>query len=494
MDINEILFIVNENEQMLFDGTSFKSEIPGDIKSYYSASALCSSLVRTHGFKLPKSIPQEKIEVQSEIRMFDEAGLDPDTNFEITSSVIELENSNDNYIEAYATEEATLEKHYGNIAKKNTHIDFIFPSFLSYSAIYAFELLDKKNDLFIYFDDDEAYAVLFKNGEYIASRSISSLQYIAGKLGFSIEDTRKFLTTKGVNSELYTPEEFLYMDKIKEEMRSIVERITHSISHKRNIFGLEYNAIDRIFLDFEGADIPGFLELFSNYGYENVPKEKLELFNSVDVTKKHLALNALYALGMAQNRYKAPNLTIYERKPSFLKTNVGHFSMVLICSVFFASIYPIYATISLNQLEATQSKLQNDLNKMNKATKMLQAKLADARKEKDNLKQEKKDIVKHIVSFSYGFNALEEFDKNTMIRQKMMKDVNIAMKKYKLSSKHLFCDNNHSMSVQIITKNEARDRIAEFMKELLTKGYAHVQTNKVEKNENYYESFVEIRR
>jgi hypothetical protein len=81
-----------------------------------------------------------------------------------------------------------------------------------------------------------------------------------------------------------------------------------------------------------------------------------------------------------------------------------------------------------------------------------------------------------------------------MIRQKMMKDVNIAMKKYKLSSKHLFCDNNHSMSVQIITKNEARDRIAEFMKELLTKGYAHVQTNKVEKNENYYESFVEIRR
>jgi hypothetical protein len=492
MDINEILFIVNENEQMLFDGTSFKSEIPGDIKSYYSASALCSSLVRTHGFKLPKSIPQEKIEVQSEIRMFDEAGLDPDTNFEITSSVIELENSNDNYIEAYATEEATLEKHYGNIAKKNTHIDFIFPSFLSYSAIYAFELLDKKNDLFIYFDDDEAYAVLFKNGEYIASRSISSLQYIAGKLGFSIEDTRKFLTTKGVNSELYTPEEFLYMDKIKEELQNIVERISHSIAHKRNVFGLEHNTIDRIYLDFEGADIPGFLELFSNYGYKDVDKNKLDIFKDVEVGQKHLALSALYALGMAQNKYTAPNLTIYEKKPHFLTTNIGHFSIVLACAIIVASIYPIYAMITLHQLETRTLKLKNDLYEMNKATKELQEKIVNAKKEKLELKNKKSSIGAHIDSFSYGFEALEEFDENTAVRQKMMKDVNIAMKKYRLSSKHISCDSNNSMNVQIITINRARDRIAEFMKELLLKGYKHVQTKKVERNKGYYESFVEI--
>jgi len=454
---------------------------------------LCSSLVRTHGFKIPKTISQEKIEIQSEIRMFDEAGLDPDTNFEIAFSVIELDNDNDNYIEAYAIEESILEKRYASIAKKNSRIDFIFPSFLSYSAVYAFELLEKKNDLFIYFGNDEAYAVLFKNGKYIASRNISSLQYIASKLELELDETKKLLVTKGIKSELYSSDELMYMDKLREEMQNIVERISHSITHKRNVFGLDsVNAIDRIYLDFEDADIPGFFDLFSNYGYEKVFKDKLSLFQNVEIGQKHLALNALYALGMAQEKYEAPNLTIYEKQPSFINTNVGHLSLVLLCSIFFAAIYPIYATITLDQLKETKSKLEKEFSKMNETTKSLQTKLVDTRKERDALKKEKRDITRHIASFGYGFNALEEFSENTIIRQKMMKNVNMAMKKYKLSSKHLTCDNNNSLNVQIITKDEARDRIAEFIKELLSEGYSHVQTNKIKKNKTYYESFVEI--
>jgi len=495
MDVNEILFIIDKDEQLLFDGTYFKEASADKIKGYFGASALNSSLVRTHGFKLPKTISQEKIEVQAEIKMFDEAGLDSDTDFEIVSSVIEIDGSDDNYIETYAIENSILENNLSSVAKKNSRIDLIFPSFLSYSALYEFDLLDKKHDLFIHFDDDEAYAVMCKNGRYIASRNISSLNYIAKKIELDVDETRELLIARGVKSELYTSDEFMLMDKLQDEMRKVVERVSHTISHKRSLFGLEgISEVNRIFIDFEGADIPGFLDLFSDYGYGESTKEKLEVFKDIEVGKKHFALSALYALGVAQEKYTAPNLTIYEKKPPFITTHTGHFSILLLSSVILASIYPIYATLTLDKLNLREAKLQSDLARVQKTTKRLQVKLKSARKERDKLSKNKKEAISRINSYGYMLDTLEKFDSDIMVRQKMMKDVNIAMKKYKLSSKQLNWDTNNSMNVQIITKDAARDRIAEFMKELLIEGYAHVQTNKVEKNKTYYESFVEIHR
>jgi hypothetical protein len=184
-------------------------------------------------------------------------------------------------------------------------------------------------------------------------------------------------------------------------MQNIVERISHSIAHKRNVFGLDsINTIERIYLDFEGSNIPGFLELFSDYGYEDANKGSLELFESVEIGQKHLALNALYALGMAQGKYKAPNLTIYEKKPPFIKTNVGHLSIVLICSFIVASIYPIYALVTLGQLEQQELKLKADLSKMEQATKLLRTQLKDARKKRDSLRKDKNELISHISSFS----------------------------------------------------------------------------------------------
>jgi len=54
-----------------------------------------------------------------------------------------------------------------------------------------------------------------------------------------------------------------------------------------------------------------------------------------------------------------------------------------------ASIYPVYATITLSGLESTRLGLEKDLKKMQKATKALQSKLADARKQRDKLKKDK---------------------------------------------------------------------------------------------------------
>ena len=492
MITDEILFIIDENKQLSFNGSEFKEAEPKKVKEYFSASSLAPSLLRTHGFKISKSASVEKIEIQSEMKMFDEANLDPDTDFKISPLTIPLDDDDDNYIESYAIETSKLDEMFSNIANKNKHIDIIYPTPLSYSSLYSFEHLEKKSDLFIHLGDDESYAVIFKNGQYISTRGIASINDIAQKVGVDLDKMKEILSTKGVDNSLYSMDEFLQMGNTEDELTKIAERVSHSIGHKRGVFKLE--TIDRIYLDFEGSDIPGFLNLFDHYGYESATKQTLDIFNSVEVGMKHLALNALYALGAAQEKLTPLNLSLYERKPAFLKTHVGHLSIVMIVSLILASLYPIYATIELEQLSEKKTTMQNKVKKVVKATKKLQKDFKETRANRDMLRKEMNADMTKIRSYSHTIDALQSFDKEAISRQKMMKDINIAMRKYKLSSKLLEYSEDRSMKVQIITTYNKRDNISKFIKNLLSQGYSHVQTRKVEKTENYYESFVEIHR
>ncbi len=490
MITDRIIFIIDEDRELLFDGSSFQKISSKKTKDYFSAATLPSSLIHTYGFKLPKNTSAEKLEIQAEMRMYDEAGLDPDIEFQVSSLVIPLENDDDNYIESYATEISKLDEKFSSIVKKYKQIDTIFPPALSYISLYSFELLEKKSDIFIHFGEDDSYVVIFKDGHYISTRSIISLNELSQKIGLELAQLKELLTTKGLDKDLYSPDEFLQMGNIEDELLKIIERVSHTVSHKRGVFKLE--TIDRIYLDFEGCDIPNFLDSFDNYGYESATKELLDVFENVEKGMKNFALNALYALGGVQDRYRVLNQSIYERKPPFIKTNVGQFSTIMLLSMSLACAYPIYAYMELEKLNEEQNRLETDIKKIEKITKKLYKNLKQERVKRDELKKDKLYAISKIDSYDKIVNSLERFNQKTLIRQKMMKDVNIAMKKYALSSKYLKFRNSNSISVHIVTKYNNRYNIARFIKELISDGYSNVYTKKVEKTENYYESFVEI--
>jgi len=492
MTTEEILFIIDENQQLLFNGTEFHPLEDKKTKNYFSASTITQSELKIHGFKISQSASDEKIEIQSEMKMFEEANLNPEIDYKIAALKIPLEDDDDNYIESYAVEISSLEQQFSSIAKNNKQIDAIFPPSLSYSALYSFELLEKKNDLFIHFGDDESYAVIFKSGQYISTRILPSINEIANKVGVDITKMKEILSTKGVDNSLFTPEEFLHMGNTEDELSKIVERISHTIGHKRGIFKL--NSIDRIYLDFEGSDIPAFLNLFDNFGYESATKQTLDIFENVEVGMKHYALNALYALAKIQEKDTLLNLSIFERKPSFIQSHVGQFSIVMLVATLLAAIYPVYAMLDVEKLSNQENKLNNDVKKMNKVTLKLQVKLKNLRKEREELKKNLSDSLLKINTYSHTADALLDFDKEALSRHKMMKDINLAMRKFSLSSQSMEFDESKTIMVQIISNYNKRDNISQFIKELLSKGYSHVRTKKVQKTENYYESFVEIHR
>lgn len=492
MTTQEILFILDENTKKLFNGTEFYDVDTSKTKEYYSASILSPVEIKIHGFMMPKSASAQKIEIQAEMKMFDEANLDPEAEYQISSLTIPLQNNDDNYIESYAVETSRLENIFGEMAKKCKQIDFISPPYLSYIALYSFELLEKKSDLFIHLGDDASYAVIFKDGHYISTRVLPSINEIAQKVGVHLADMRVILSTKGLDSSLYSDAEFIQMGNTEDEISKIVEKISHSVGHKRGIFKLE--SLDRIYLDFEGKSIPGFLELFNNFGYESASKEILDIFPQIDASMKHSALHALYALGDIQEKHKVLNLSIFERKPSFLQSNVGQLSIVTLISTLIAAAFPLYAAFTIESLATQESTLSSSVTKLDESAKQLRAQLEKIKTQEQSQEEELAQEHKRLETLSRTVESALGFDKEALERQKMFKEINLAMKKYGLSSKSILYSEDAKMVVQIISKYNQRDNISKFIKELLRQNYAQVQTDKVERFDNYYESVVEIYR
>lgn len=489
---NAIHFINDVGALLRFDGVNLTP-----LKAIKERDAACCAVVplgalRTHGVRIDKEIAPEKLEIQTEMSMYEEAGLNAEIAYKIASVSIDLPIAGERYIESYAVESAYLQERFGKIVSKISHLDWIVPAFLRYEALYAFEKIKRRNDLFIYLGETESYAVMFKEGRYISHRSIMSLGELAQKVDVDLPTLRAMLIQKGVESERYEPADFLKMSTLQQELSKVAERVAHAISHKRGIFGFDH--VDRFFLDFDGAAIPGFLEIFANYGFDAAQCLMLPDLAGIDPAQRYDALCALYLLGIVQGRCHGANLSIFERRPPFYKTHAGLFFATLAASALLALAYPLYALYTLEGLEERSQALKAQVSTMEAMSKKLQEKLKSVREERDALALEERRIHEEIESFALLVDALAAQRDQTRQRQVMMEEINRALERYRLSSRWMECNATRSCRVQIISEYQKRDDIAKFMKQLLERGYRRVETREIRRDEHIYESMIEVAR
>ncbi|MBN2895559.1 MAG: hypothetical protein JXK05_06680 [Campylobacterales bacterium] len=492
MRANAIHFINDAGTLLRFDGVQLTP-----LKSIKERDAACCAVVplaalRTHGVRIDKEISPEKLEIQTEMSMYEEAGLNAEVAYKIASLPIDLPAAGERYIESYAVESGYLRERFGKTVSKISHLDWIVPAFLRYEALYAFEKIERRNDLFIYLGETESYAVMFKDGHYISHRSIMNLTELAQKVDVDLPTLRTMLVQKGLESERYEPADFLKMSTLQQELSKVAERIAHAISHKRGIFGFDH--VDRFYLDFDGSAIPGFLEIFANYGFDAAKYLTLPQLEGIERAQHDDALCALYLLGIVQGRCHGANLSIFERRPPFYQTHGGLFFATLAASALLALAYPLYALYTLEGLEERSMQLEAQVSTMESMGKKLQEKLKSVREERDALVLEERRIHEQIESFALLVDALSAQRVTTRQRQVMMEDINAALARYKLSSKLMECNATQSCRVQLISEYQKRDDIAKFMKQLLERGYRHVATREIRRDEHIYESMIEVAR
>jgi len=490
MEKKEICFVA-DHDLLRFDGENFAPQKPKECKKRYVAAVVPVDLLRSHTFKLPLSTSEEKLRTLVEIRMYEEGGLDVETEYVIDFVKYPLEFDDSYLIEAYAVEVEKLEALYKEPAAKIGHIDLIAVPYFIYEGLYAFDLFESSNvDLFLRFGSGGCYAVLCKDGRTIAVRVLPGVEGAALKAKVTADVLLQTVGEKGVDEKLYTSDERAIYVAVAEWMAAVAERTAQTVNHKRGIFS--FTRVDTIFLDFEGREIPGLWELLDGYGFAQSRKGALLCCERIDASLRHEAVAALYASAAAEERIKALNLTVFEKEPSLWSSHAGKLLAGIITALLLTLATGGYLTSQLKQLRAKEGELHRQYGRIEAQTKGLRKKLTMLRKRRQALQKESDQYRRRIDMYDEAVDVMALIFESKKQRWKMFKDVDIALRRYGLMAASMEQNGSKSITVDLLTPFEQRENIARFMKRLIAKGYQHVQTRRIQLDKTIYRSRVEI--
>ncbi len=491
MSRKPIIFL-EKDEAWLFDGELFKPCDLSEAKNYSVGGSIPLSSLQVGNFKFSSSLSETELEVQTEIKMYDEGGLNADLDYEIGSFKHVLETENSTIVEAFSCSHDSINEAYGSIVKKIGSVDWIIPSFISYAAYYSIEESIAKTDLFYYLGEDESYAVLFQNGKYIAHRRTLSLEQISKDIGIDTQRCRNLLNKNALIEEKYSEEESIFFAQLQLSFSKQMEKFVHTINHKRGIFGLE--GIDRIFVDFNGHSLDGLDAIFAAYGMEDVEINTLTSLDEAH-TDVNRFLKAKYIFLCANELCdNSINLSPYERRAPWYKRPAGHLGLVTAAALFLAVLHPGYFYINNIILDEKIQELQTNITAMEAKTSILSDKLKRVKIELKENNEKLRNIQIDNKVYQVTLDTLPVLMNERFIRQQMMNDAVNILQKYKLSALALDQNETHSMNIHVIADYTKRDSIAKFMKKWMQTGYKEARTNEIYLDNNIYESKIEVLR
>jgi hypothetical protein len=461
--LNQDNILVYENDNI--EVKDIKKEV-GFIGSTVKFSDLIS-----YTLKLPKSYSAQELKVESEIKFYEEAGLDMSKKYHVIYIHREIEQEDNILIEAIAVEEEHISKVFKDRIEKIKYVDYLTPQFLVFKEFYSLKKIKPKKDAFVYLDNGTSFVAIYKDGEYLYSKSLNSLTPLLKNLGTSYHDFIDLVENKGLDKESYEEDEIEQSELIDRYFSEFFMKINNILMYGRSVFYLD--GIDRIFFytPFKIKNIESFDEFWNLSGVEFT---KLSVNDNLNVNQVNLL--ALHYLNNISDKNEY-NFKVFQRPPPIYKTEVGKYSMfaILVLSLFFGDYY--YKTTIEDELNGDIKKLNSILNKKEQVAKQEQLKLTLLEnKYNESLKKEKE--IKDRIKF---FTESIAFVENAMKAPKPSKDFVLLSKLLKNNSlKTLSIDrSDNNMSINVYTDKNNRKNVGKFMNDLLNNGFSNVDTKEI---------------
>lgn len=489
MDSSKILYIKNE-QYFLFDGKNFVEAKPSYAKKYPVALLVPPSALYVYSAKQPSSLDEEQLELQMDIAMHEDGGADDtqDYSFATIRHTLRSEEDSD-LVDLFGITNDQANALYGKIAKSTKAIDIMSPAFLIYETLYQGSEVTS-TDLFVYFDDEEVYATLFQNGRYVAHRNMDSLASLSTKTKIDLDTLKALLKTKGVKEDNYPPEELDTITSIQDYFTKGVERIVHTINHKRGLFGLE--GVDRIYVDFEGEVVPGLESIFQAFGIEVDAILPLKAQNNEDPSSHHDIIAASYLLDVAKGRFKSVNITTFERELPLYRQPVGYFLGFLFFAFFLVGIgWYILQTL----IDKEQEEINSLNNQIAQATSMVEKATAKEKELNTNLmtlKAQKQTLQEEDAKLAQTNSAISLFENSSIKRSQMVDNALMGLSKNNLGIIRMDQNGSRKLFLHIVTTPNKQANIANFMEFMSQRGYQRSFTKQILRRDGLYESVVEI--
>lgn len=485
------------NQSYLFKDNSFQPL----KKLTFNTSNFITSYIRnkdiiTTVVHLSRSIPEEDIADIIDIKAYEELGLDQANSYIISS--IEVENGGEEReYHIFVAEPEDLDTLYLPIKEQTKYVDLIIPAPLLYKSLYTKEILPNTGaHCFVYFTQDDTFVTIYRNGEYIYSKSIEfSLEQIYDKYCAAVGekvDEKEFYTI--LESEGLKTTNSDYQQNLMKIFSEVFITINDIIIYVKRAFSLE--AINQMFIGSEKGPMIGLDDYSQNY--LGLHSSELNFNYHIDndewYTDQLQYLMLLSSLIYMEDESTFVNLTMYPRPPSFANRASGQFIISTFAAVSLSLAYPLVYLVGsyVNDAKIYALTIEND-----KLT-------AEANKYKQIL-SEKKNIIKgldeKIKALSMRYDKKTKtltsiYDKKVNYRLKsgifhtVAKDLN----KYGVHVDMLKSDNDTIWMSLVSSDDRKFTEVIKYMSDTHFEDIVAIDIERIEKDlaNNYYKGLLKV--
>ncbi|WP_281950836.1 hypothetical protein [Nitrosophilus kaiyonis] len=466
-------------------------------KSNFYVSFLSTKNFIVSQVSISKNIPEEDLKDAIEIKAYEDLGLDQTIEYKIEYLEIPtLPSDKDRKFHVFVADPTVIMEDFEKIAEKIKYIDIIYPAPLLFKYLYQKDLVDNEGShVFIYFQRDDAFLALYKEGRYLYSKSLKySFNDMAERfselLGERIdeEDFINLLATEGLRTS-----NFEYQQHLMKLFSEVFMHLNDVLIYAKRANDID--KIDKIFISSEFGHISGideyaqtYLGLLSldfsfDYGFQTE-----ETF----IEDLHYLLHTA-AIITLENEEEVPNFTLFKRPPPLLQRPSGQLFAVTAASMLLAFAYPLYNFAYNYKLQYDTYVLKQEYNKLHPERVRLETTI-------NSLKKDKKNILAKISNeqkiYKTRMNILDSiYNKkvNYPMKGKIIAELSQDIIKFKVNTKSVRTDENN-MEWDVVSKDEKR--ITNFIKYISHKkgDRYHIETNKIEKDEKekIYKSTIKV--
>lgn len=485
-----------KNSQIFSFDNSVNNEANLKNKKIPITARLQYSDILSHSFKIADNLSKQELLVKTELKMYEDIGLDPTKAYQIT--YIEKNKASDGeiLIEAFAIDKSAIIEKYQNTLKTVKHVDYLAIPFLVFETLYTNQILEPKNDIFVYISEDEAFTTSYKDGNYISSKRIKSLNDMVQELNsrnitITASQLQETLTTKGLDKNSYDLLHYDLHEYLEESFSDLFSKIKNLSLHNRNVY--HFAQIDRIFLSCDGKFIPSLEDHVQSF-VEDAKFETLNFLQTGTVDTLD-ALTASYTKDKLSTEEHSHNLTLFKKKAAFYKSEVGKFAFLALASALILSIYPAYLYFEIDSKTAENRVLSEQEAIIGKSSKKLKKELKKLKNEIAVLTSEKEQDYKKLKTLQSIANSLVELKSKDTKYTAMFLKINKVLKNYRLSIDKITQKDAHALNLELSSKDSKRDTIALMMKDLLDDGFSSVTSGEITLgDDDMYRSIVTVKR
>ncbi len=358
-----VLSINPYNETYYKSVSSFLNE---ENAAHFAKDQFVLSYINSREFinaqiSISKNIPEIDLYDAIYNKAYDELALDQAVEYKIEFiEIFDTIDEDNRHFNVFIIDPLDITETFAPIIEKIKYIDTIIPSPLLIKTLYSKEILETSGaHCFIYFQESDAFLVVYNNQEYVYTKSL--------KYSFK-EMYERFCELYGERIEY---DDFLYFFSQTNLKKTNSDYKLYLLRLYKEIFA---NINDILTYAKRAFDIEKFEHVYIGSNIDTVTKldEMLEVeigiassefnfdygFESTQhYTDQLHSLMHLYAHLPSDERYEC-NFTQFNRPPKFVKRESGKFILVTLFSLIAAFIYPV-TYWSLNYAQKLQEDLLN---------------------------------------------------------------------------------------------------------------------------------------